>query len=232
MTKESGRRAQEFTVRPAGGALAVTAMTLFVVAFWPFAEWQIERNAPADVTRLETLAPVPGWESSTEPLTPWQPRFANASAYSQTTYTANGQKVGLYLAYYRNQGTERKLVTSTNALVTSEDRSWIRVGGGLREARVENRPLVVRSAELRASETSRLRVWQWYWINGRLTASDPLAKVYTALYRLAGQGDDSAVVIVYAEKEFAGPGDVLLQDFIDQAGPAIGQALQRTRDSR
>ncbi len=232
MAKELSRRAPEHPGRPAGSALAVTAMTLLVVAFWPFAEWQIERHAPADVMRIETLAPVPGWESSPEPLTQWKPRFANASAYSQTTYTAGGQKVGLYLAYYRNQGTERKLVTSTNDLVTSEDRSWIRVGAGLREARVEGRPLAVRGAELRASETSRLKVWQWYWINGRLTASDPLAKVYTALYRLAGQGDDSAVVIVYAEKDSAGEGDVLLQNFIDQAGPAIGQALQRTRDSR
>ena len=77
----------------------------------------------------------------------------------------------------------------------------------------------------------RLIVWQWYWINGRLTSSDYLAKAYTALYRLVGQGDDSAVVIVYVSKDASDNPHAMLQDFVEAASPAIGQVLQKARET-
>ncbi len=42
----------------------------------------------------------------------------------------------------------------------------------------------------------RLLAWRWYWINGRLTTSNYLAKAYNALDKLTGRGDDSAVIVV------------------------------------
>jgi EpsI family protein len=90
----------------------------------------------------------------------------------------------------------------------------------------------VRTAELRVSAApsqlgpERLTVWQYYWINGTLTTSDMLAKIYTALYSLTGQGDDSAVVIAYAPKGDSGQGESALEAFMQANAAAIGSWLQ------
>ena len=75
-------------------------------------------------------------------------------------------------------------------------------------------------------------MWHWYWIDGRLTASDARAKAYAALSRLTGRGDDSAVVVVYARKEQPGEAEAALNAFIGDAGPGIASALAKARDQR
>lgn len=207
--------------------LLVAALTAVVmIAVWPFAEWRIERGAKPEINELGALAPIPGWIEGAGGVPDWAPHFNNASAYTKTSYAKDGQSVGLYVAYYRNQGADRKMVSSNNALVKSSDRNWMKVAGGTRPSVIQGMPLEVRTAELRSASTDRLLVWQWYWINGRLTSSDYLAKAYTALYRLFGQGDDSAVVIVYASKGPSDNPDAALQSFLGAAGPAIERALQ------
>lgn len=74
----------------------------------PFAEWQIERNAPADVSRIETIPAVPGWTPATQRLADWEPVYGKASAYLHDSHATDRGQVGLYIAYYRNQGPERK----------------------------------------------------------------------------------------------------------------------------
>ena len=206
--------------------------TVLVAALWPFSEWQIERNAPAGISRIEAIPAVQGWTPTTQRLSDWEPVYGNASAYLHGSYSSEGGQVGLYLAYYRNQGPERKLVTSVNGLVTSENRRWIRVTEGLRDEKLGDKGLALRTAELRSVDAPRLVVWRWYWINGRLTRSDHLAKAYTALYKLLGQGDDSAVVVVYTPKDSAGGADALLGRFVSAALPSIEAALQQTRSQR
>ena len=56
-----------------------------------------------------------------------------------------------------------------------------------------------------------------------------MAKAYTAFSRLTGQGDDSAVIFVYASKE---QGEAVLEAFVKAAEPAIRGALNRTREKR
>ena len=77
-----------------------------------------------------------------------------------------------------------------------------------------------------------MTVWQVYWVNGALTASDWRAKLYSALYRLAGRGDDSAVIIVYAAKGSAGEGDKALEAFLQANAASLESLLQRTRAQR
>ena len=82
---------------------------------------------------------------------------------------------------------------------------------------------------MKACAASRLVVWQWYWINGKLTASDVEAKLLTALSRLRGQSDDSAVIILYAHQESATDA---LPAFAMQAIGPINQMLDATREAR
>lgn len=150
--------------------------------------------------QLLPLGEISGWraaEWSASGARDWQPRFENPAASTQAAFAQDGRVVGLYLAYYRNQDQQSKLVSSTNVLVTSDDPHWARVSGGMRDISFNQQALKVRTAQLRASSASvGLVVWQWYWVNGRWTSSDVLAKAYTALSQLTGKGDDSAVIIV------------------------------------
>ncbi|MFB0935686.1 MAG: exosortase A [Propionivibrio sp.] len=214
------------------GWLKAAIPALILVVVWPLAEWQIERHAKPEVTAIRAIEPGRGWQSLPGDLADWTPRFEKPSAYMNNAYAKNDRKVGLYVAFYRNQGAERKLVTSTNVLVRSNDPFWKRTAGGSRSLGVDGNTINVRTVELSGADASKLVVWQWYWINGRLTASDALAKAYTALNRLVGLGDDSAVIILYTHKQEREATEAVLQDFVASHASAIERTLQQVRDGK
>ena len=205
---------------------------LLATLIWPVAEWRIGSNLPPQVTRIEPLTPIAGWRVSEQAFADWTPHFENPSAFLQSSYESQGQQVGLHIAYYRNQDHDRKMVSSNNVLVVSKDQQWNRVAGGDHQAMWSTDPVTVRKAELASAKSQRLVVWQLYWINGHLTASDVKAKAYTALMRLLGQGDDSAVLFFFAPKESAKGGEKAIEDFVKAAAPAVTDALHRTRENR
>ena len=108
---------------------------------------------------------------------------------------------------------------------------------GSRVANVGSQSVTLRTVELRqaghtgSDQASRLMVWQIYWINGTLTSSDHIAKVYSAIYRLLGRGDDSAVIVVYADKLQTGPSDVALESFLAANYGAINALLRQSKAS-
>ncbi|MBS1229929.1 MAG: xrtA [Proteobacteria bacterium] len=218
------------------GVYAVLAFAVLAIA--PLAQFAIERGAPATVPVLPIMSQLEdSWQKVDGALSPaWQPAFVNPSAQSNTLYAAHGQLVGLYLGYYRRQNGERKLISSENVLVRSQDAVWAVVSSGQAPLSFAGKEITARSAELRAgsaqAESLRLSVRQLYWINGRLTRSDPLAKLYTALLQLTGHGDDSAVIILYAPKDQAGGGARALADFAQANSARIVKLLADVRASR
>ncbi|MCL2524235.1 MAG: exosortase A [Betaproteobacteria bacterium] len=209
-------------------ALAALAIAL-VAAAGPLAFIAIDRADRAGPVALAKLPAPAGWQEEAEaPL--WKPDFANASDELQAVFVRDGQRVGLYIGYYRNQDYQRKLVTSTNTLAASDNSLWAVVARGSAAPEISGLPASVASADLLASGPEvRLHVWRWYWIDGRLTASDALAKFYTALSRLAGRGDDAAVIILYAP---AASATTALPAFAAAAAPELDRLLAATRDSR
>jgi exosortase A len=178
--------------------------------------------------RLVELGELPGWQPDATPA-PWQPAFGQANAASTQMFTRGAETVGVHVAYYRNQDHRRKLVSSANTLVRSDDGQWARVAAGTRQLQLNGETASVRTAELRATGGERLIVWHWYSINGRITASDYLAKLYTALDRLRGRGDDSAGIFVFAYKD-AVDVDAALESFLSVAVQPIDEALRSTRE--
>lgn len=69
-------------------------------------------------------------------------------------------------------------------------------------------------------------------LTAALTASDALAKAYTALNRLVGLGDDSAVIILYTLQQEREAAEAVLQDFVASHASAIEKTLQQVRDGR
>ena len=199
---------------------------------------------PISTTNLSVAAPErlePGWlamRGEAKAALNFKPQFLLAVAESNTTYQKQGSEVGLYLAFYRNQDYERKLVSSSNVLVTSNDPQWTRATSGSRAITLAGAPTSVRTLELRGNGLSdtlrggRLIVWQIYWINGTLTTSDYLAKAYSALYRLIGRGDDSAVIVVYTPKDGVDNPEALLESFMSTNYSTINEMLSKTRASK
>ncbi|RQO58699.1 exosortase A [Paucibacter sp. KBW04] len=184
----------------------------------------------------------PDWQLRAEALPQFKPAFEQPAADLQASYArGDGAEVGLYLGYYRHQGFESKLISSNNVLVRSKDHDWAQVASGRQELPVNAAVLPLRTAELRGSALghgsseadlqSRLRVWQLYWVNGRVLSQDWQAKLYGAVYRLLGQGDDAAVIILYANKAQAGKDDALLQRFVQDNWAQIEASLRAERDA-
>jgi exosortase A len=219
------------TVGAASVWVAAVASVL-VASLWPFAERQLAHSSGASLSRMASLGPIDGWQATPSALNDWRPRFGDYAASTQASFENGGRVTGLFLAYYRNQDQQHKMVSSMNVLVTNDDPIWAKVAGGTREITFNQQALKVSTAQLRGLGNTRLVVWQWYWVNGQWTSSDALVKVYTALSRLSGKGDDSAVIVLYSPQGQAGEGDAALADFARAAGPAIADALQQTLATR
>lgn len=217
---------------------ATSACFAVLVALPQIGLWGIDR-AEGEGT-LAFIAPtvlVADWQAAT-PVAIFKPAFQNPSAEINSSYARRGNTVGLYMGYYRHQNHDRKLVSSSNVLVVSNDSQWIQVASGNRAATVGGEAVNVRTAELRGASLSlqdnsdRMAVWQIYWINGRLTASDHLAKAYSAFYRLMGRGDDSAVIVLYVPKDKqAGDEQAVLESFLSANYPSINELLLKAQQA-
>ncbi len=206
----------------------VTLILAVLTAISPLAAIAISKAETSEVPTLSVPLANNGWQASA-PTTSWKPTFLNPSAELQTAYGRDGNTVGLYIAYYRNQDYERKLITSTNVLVNSLDKEWAKSAQGKSEILFGGSMQTIRTVELLKKSTgsdTRLTVWQVYWINGHLTTNDFEAKLYAALSRLTGQGDDSAVILVFAPAESA---SATLPAFVNSNGTAILQTLANAK---
>ena len=196
-----------------------------------------ERSVTVQLKAPDALAPA--WRFTSAPVAEFKPAFENPSAEINTSYARQGRAVGLYLGYYQHQDYSRKLVSSSNVLVPSNDPNWARMASGARSVSFKGQPVQLRTAELRQSglglsgNQNRLLVWQVYWINGHLTSSDHLAKFYSAFYRLTGRGDDSAVLVLYTPQDSQGSNaDALLESFVSDNQAAINTLLAGARRAK
>lgn len=187
---------------------------------------------------LQPMAVSSSWQALAISGLAFKPSFQNPTTEVNQSFSSQGAEVGLYLGYYLKQTYDRKLVSSTNVLVSNKDSGWAWVKNSQRSVLLQGQPVFVRSAELRGSAPAgqstdlRLVAWQIYWVNGTLTASDYLAKVYSAVYRLLGRGDDSAVIVIYTPREpgsAAGAPEATLQRFLDANFDQINQILVAAR---
>lgn len=167
----------------------------------------------------------PAWQ-------PWAPEYLPPAA-ALTQWFSKGEKtVGMYLAYYRNQGPHSKLVSYQNQLVLTEDLHWNQVSAGVVGVEVPGQLLKLNTAELRAtggSTSHRMLVWQVYWVNGRWTRSDAAAKAFGVLNRVMGRGDDGASLLLFTDKGAnSEQAQALLADFLEDNLATIDRQLQQT----
>lgn len=198
-------------------------------------------RAAVAVAPLSASAP---WQAQTNPASPWEPAFKNPAARWKSGFVdPAGHAVDLDISYYRQQSRDRKLVSSSNVVVTSNDPRWSKVDEGWLSASLDGQTLRVLRTTLRdgsvalTSGSQRLRVWRFYWVGDAFIASDVQAKLRGALQLLQGQGDDAAIVALSTplderlpDNERVAAADQVLADFISAQARPLRVALRTTRE--
>jgi exosortase A len=206
-------------------ARALIGVVLATV-LWPFLDRAIaSRNGSTTLYSIE----VPGWQAVRGQAPSFTPSFQGPSAVYQEELAQGDRRAGVYVAYYRGQNADRKLVSSENLLVRSDDHVWNTILMGTRKVELGGTTTDVGTAQVRRASGELLTAWQWYWVDGALTASGLQAKVRIAWNMLRGRGDDSAAIVVYAlaDGKDQARTDAMLQDFLAAGWPAISHVLDQ-----
>jgi exosortase A len=179
---------------------------------------------------LPIVAGGEGWSASQASLSTWKPHYLGFASERAQTFRKDGRDVGLYLAFYRQQEKGRELVTSGNNLVGASDWNWRLLTKGADSVDWLGARQSVDASEI-AGAAIRLQVFRLYWVSGRVTASQAMAKLLTAWSMLMGHGDDSALIIIYAPQKDSGEeARAVLRGFVSTMSPAIERALAATRE--
>ena len=186
------------------------------------------RNGTASSTSTITRQGAPAFTS-------WTPHYLHARSTAQETFTSSDRKVGLFVGYYRGQLTNGPLITFGNEVVLVSDKVWGKVAEREQAVEAGGRKFSVGETELRAqgADDERFLAWRWYWINGRLTDNDYVAKAFIAFDKLTARGDDSAVVVIYTPLavDQQAAATATLRAFLTSAAPAIAERLAVVRDA-
>lgn len=210
------------------------AASAALVALPHFAVRIVERS-PAVEPGMPLSLPVQlnqHWRRGESMSSDWRPIFFEASSVFDATFSKDHKQVGLFIAYYRDQTLDRKLISSSNTLVRGNSSAWRIVAEGERQISCDGKRAVFRTATLRderaakGSFPSNLEVWKLYWIGGTLTSEDFTARWLSAKNRLTGRGDDSAAVIAYAAGSEA---EQILYEFTQANCGLVGSALHEVQ---
>ena len=204
------------------GKLLLTALlVLGVVLTGPaYAAWLAARSAALTPVQIVSPAAVNGWVAETAPFTDWQPHYVGPDGQHAAYYSKNGQRVMLYLAYYRTQRQGSELITSQNYMIMQKHPRWSNIGEAGVNPALGTLPERVIQTRLRAPE-QKLLVWRWDQLDGRDMTNDYLSKLLLARERVLGNRDDGAAIVV------ATP----YTDDVDAAKPVLRAFLHDMRAS-
>src|SRR5207248_2476591 len=139
--------------------------------------------------------------------------------------------VGLFIAFFRESSPEAKAITSTNQIVRTANKQWAQVAPdatattGGEGQRFDVRTTVV------ASRRERLAVWQWFWVDGHVTASEHIAKMYEVLAMLQGHGGPVAWIVIFTPTDRDEPQvRATLQAFTTAMREPIEAALRKAAE--
>ncbi|HEY7945140.1 MAG TPA: exosortase A [Casimicrobiaceae bacterium] len=225
---------------PAAPTLAASGRVLFTAAIaaivaaglWLPLEASKDRLAAAGTPAVPVVAAANGWNAAPAAFTDWKPYYHGYVAELQQAFRQDGRDVGLYIAYYRRQTKGSELITSGNLLAASGDWKWKQVAEGSDRVEWAGRPERVERAEL-SGRTVALEAFRFYWVAGKVTSSQYVAKALLAWSKLTGRGDDSALIVLYAPKRtHDDDAAASLRAFARAMSPSIERALAGARESR
>ena len=132
--------------RSAVAALAVLSLCLAAHA----ALWRLDHAGGNEIVVLAGLPPQLGaWRAQVAEPGAFEPAFKNANAKLVVQFDRAGQKIGMWVGYYRLQNAQRKLVSTSNLLVESKGSGWLQTASGLQSLALPTATTHWRTARLR-----------------------------------------------------------------------------------
>ncbi|MFC5510944.1 exosortase A [Massilia jejuensis] len=187
----AGAASQAAATPSAGSVAGVAIGAVLVAALWPALGAVSDKAAynPAPV-RLDgaRLASAPAGAPA------WSPEFMAPDAALRGRYTAAGAPVHLNVLYYRNQGPDKRLISSVNRVDKRAD-NYRQTGSSGRIETIGGKPLALRETRVKGPDGNYL-VWHSTWVDGRFLSNDYLGKLHQAKAKLMMHGDDGAAVML------------------------------------
>jgi EpsI family protein len=209
------------TGRYAVWTLAVV-LTAAVGPLW--ATWTSREDSAVAPIVLQSPPAIAPWQGPVVETDSWEPQFNNPDTVVRSQYSLDGRRVHLYIAYYRQQRPDAKLVSSQNSLYDRKHWRYISVGDGV-QISVAGRKWPFQVTLLTDGQRRKL-VWSGYWEGGRLVVSPYVAKLWEAWDRLSGAQRGSAFIAIAADDELQpNEAEVLLRQFLETMGPGIDALL-------
>ena len=186
----------------------------------------------ADMAQLSVPEPAPPWTVA-EPMTTWEPTYHGATSEQRVFYQDGQHKVAVFLKYYQTQEQGKELVNVQNMLLPRTHPTWKMPGESLSSVKLGGNEVKVMQGSL-LSQQQQLLAWRWYWIGGRHTANDYLAKLLEAKDRFLGHaGEEAAIILAVDTQGDPSAGRAVLQNFVDTMLPSIEKSLsQAARETR
>ncbi|HEX7077305.1 MAG TPA: exosortase A [Candidatus Eisenbacteria bacterium] len=225
---------------PGGGAgapsgplalAAAAALALAVGALGPIGSGALDRLGPTDPPSVTAPAPAGDWKPDPLAAGTWRPDFVRPAAAFSGTYRRGGDVVGVWLFYYRGQREGAELLSTQNALVATTNRTWRRGETRRLDPPAGAVPFQIRET-IAYSDLERVRIRDWYWILGERTSSLMRAKIAQGAFRLAGRGDDAALVAIFTPDGDAAAATRRLGEFARDMLPSIESSLRAAHGGR
>jgi exosortase A len=177
---------------------AITAALISLAALWPaFAAYNYRATHNPQPVQFGPVGV--NWPAAPAFAT-WTPDYMAADASFNGVYrAATGSPVGLTVLYYRNQASDKALISSVN-VVSSHKQNWSQTGSAVRSEQFAGATLALRETRLQG-QSGKMLVWHWKWVDKRFTANDYVGKLWQAQAKLMFRGDDGAAVMVSAPYE-------------------------------
>ena len=228
---EPDARAAPRSVAPAGSharlfVVAIAAIAL--AALWRPLFTAMDAKPSSIPPALAAIDGGGGFARADDAPSSWQPAYLGHAATSQQVFAKDGAAAGVYIAFYRNPAKGRELVTSGNHLVAPENFVWKEVDRREATLALAGRPVDATRIEISGAR-ERLVAWRVFWIDGRITGSEYVAKALIAWSKLRGRGGDAALIVVHARD--TGREDVA-RTALEALSPNIGAMLDATGNLR
>ncbi len=132
------------------------------------------------------------WGVDTSMSTDWKPQYQGASQVFHLRHEEqDSDAIDIFAAYYKYQSQDAEMIRFGNGVVQQD--IWDRIDNRKVKTKISGSRASVNEILLQSGGKRRL-VWYWYWVDGRITASNYKAKILDAKAKLLGGRLDSAVI--------------------------------------
>lgn len=178
--------------------IAPTALTVAVMLIWPLVVVGSISSDDSVSNAAREIRPRGGWTVLSPPLASWRPLLHNPVSVLSQSFSKDTRAVGIHIGAFRRPTPDSKLTSALNRLVEADGANpdWQVTQQGTARLSWAGESVDVRQAVL-AGGQGRLLVWQWYWVDGNMTADPARAVWFELLARLRGRGEVSGWIAVY-----------------------------------